>query len=244
VTRLPPSRTWLVGSVVVVTMTLLATGCSGDGASTPTAGATGTPTASTTDTPALAPRAEAAALVSSRPRPFDAVYRLDSKGDRPDATVRVRIDGFGYRVDVTRGGSTASLLTTRTGLVSCQVDGRDRACFLVAKKDQDPPPLFDPGVQRIFLDVVPVVADGGSGVRIRRAGVWKAPPRYGTAQCYEVTGKVRDPGVYCFLTDGRWAGALARAEFASGSLSLRRIDGRFDHANTYRPPVRPTPLPD
>jgi hypothetical protein len=228
---------------MVVTVALLAAGCSGDGASTPTPGATGTPAASTSEAAMLSPREEAAALVSTRPRPFDAVYRLDSKGDRPDATVRVRIDGFGYRVDVTRGGTTASLFTTRTGLVSCQVDGRDRACFLVAKKSQDPPPLFDPGVQRIFLDTVPVVADGAAGVRVQRAGVWQAPRRYGPAQCYEVSGKVKDPGVYCFLTDGRWAGALARAEFASGSLSLRRIDGRFDHANTYRPPVRPTPLP-
>lgn len=222
---------------------LTVTGCTGDpdpGASP--AASTPVPSVSATPTPTLSAREEAADLVAAAPRPFDALYRLDSAGRRPDAAVRMRIDKGRYRVDVVRGRSTASLFTARTGLVSCQVEGRDTACFLVAERSERPPRLFDPGVQRIFLAAVPTIGEPGAGVRIRRAGVWKAPRPYGSAQCFQVSGRLADPGVYCFLTDGRWTGALARAEFASGSLSLRSIDGRLSDA-TFSPPVRPTPLP-
>jgi hypothetical protein len=231
--------------VACLALALVVAGCSGDGSPEASEPPTSTPapTASATPTPTLSAREEAADLVAQAPRPFDALYRLDSAGQRPDAKVRMRIDRARYRVDVTRGRSTASLFTTRAGLVSCQVEGRDKACFLVAKRSERPPRLFDPGVQRIFLSAVPAIGEPRAGVRVRRAGVWKAPKPYGSAPCFQVTGRLPDPGVYCFLAEGRWTGALARAEFGSGSLSLRSIDGRFNGDATFTPPVRPTPLP-
>jgi hypothetical protein len=188
-------------------------------------------------------REEAALLLRKPPRPVDATYRLDSRGKRPDAMVRVRLDRRSYRVDVTRRGRTASLFTAPAGLVSCQTAPRQRSCFVVAKRDQRPPRLFNPGVQRIFQSTVRVIGDPRKGVRIRRAGVWEAPKNYGPAPCFQVRGKLADPGTYCFLSQGRWAGALARAEFGSGNLSLRSIDGKFTGSNAFRPPVKPTPLP-
>ena len=239
------ARRAVAGTALGLASLLALAACTGGttGATTaPTTPSASSPTPATTTTPPA--RKEAAALLAAAPRRFDARYRLDSKGDRPDAWVRVRMDRRWYRVDITRGRSTASLFTAPAGLVSCQVERRDRTCFVVAGRSDKPPRLFDPGLQRIFVRTLPLLREGGSRVRVERAGVWQAPRRYGPAQCFQVTGRVADPGVYCLLTKGRWAGALARAEFGSGALSLRHIDGGFDRARTFRPPVRPTPLPD
>jgi hypothetical protein len=229
----------------VVTALLTLAGCSDS--SPPSTGTTATTSPSATPSPSaverLSARDQAALLLGTPPRPLDATYRLVSRGKRPDATVRVRLARGSYRVDVTRRGRTASLFTAPAGLVSCQTEPRAKSCFLVAKRGQRPPRLFDPGVQRIFLSTVGVIADPRKGVRIRYAGTWKAPKPLGSAPCFQVRGKLADPGTYCFLSQGRWSGALARAEFASGSLSLRSIDGRFDPKSAFRPPVRATPLP-
>ncbi|MDH4353668.1 MAG: hypothetical protein OEW41_06770 [Actinomycetota bacterium] len=232
-----------VAAAAVVLVLLALAGCSDSPTPTTVVSPPSPSASSPSPVERLSARSQAGLLLRKPPRPVDATYRLVSRGNRPDATVRVRLDRRSYRVDVTRRGRTASLFTAPAGLVSCQTAPRAKSCFLVAKRDERPPRLFDPGVQRIFLATVDVIADPRKGVRIRHAGVWKAPKAYGSAPCFQVRGKLADPGTYCFLDKGRWAGALARAEFASGSLSLRSIDGRFDPKNAFRPPVRATPLP-
>ena len=232
-----------LAAAAVVLGLLALTACSGDPTPSTAVSPTPSPTSSASPVERLSARDQAALLLRKPPRPLDATYRLDSRGNRPDATVRVRLDRRSYRVDVARRGRMASLFTAPVGLVSCQIAPRAKSCFLVAKRDERPPRLFNPGVQRIFLATVAAIENPRKGVRIRHAGVWKAPRPYGTAPCFQVRGKLADPGTYCFLDEGRWAGALARAEFASGSLSLRSIDGRFDNQTAFRPPVRATPLP-
>lgn len=223
---------------------LAVSGCSGGEATTTTPTPTPTPattTPSPTPTP-LSPGAEAAALAAAGPRSFDAEYRLAPLSGVRAALVRVRVTPRRYRVDVTHGGRTASLLSGRAGVVSCQTDSSGQTCLLVAKQGMRPPRLFDPGVQRLFVTAVPLLRDRRHGVTVERAGVWRAPRPYGPAQCFQVSGRLPDPGVYCFLEAGRWRGVLARAEFASGTLSLRHVDSRFPDSS-FRPPVHPTPLP-
>lgn len=241
-----PSRRRRPTRSVAALLLVLAAGATACSDSQPTTSASPTPPGSTASpTPTLSPGAAAAALVGQAPRVFDAVYRLRSTAERqPNALVRVRVTPNRYRVDVTRGRKTSTLMTAPAGLVSCQLAAGDRSCLLVAERDGQPPPLFDPGIQRIFRQVVPIVAAARPGVRVMRAGVWRGPRAYGDSQCFEVGGRLSDPGVYCFLVEGRWAGLLARAEFASGSLSLRAVTGRFDAEVAFTPPARPRPLPD
>lgn len=228
---------------------LVVSGCT-ENADPSVAGSRGPTTTPTSATPTpeetlnIQPKAEVATLAASGPRAFDAVYRLVSRHkDTPDATVRVRVTPRRYRVDVMRPGQTASLLSGRVGLVSCHTDASGQTCLLVGERGSRPPPLFDPGVQRIFVTTVPLLRGHHHGVQVSRAGVWRASKRYGPAGCYRVTGRLHDPGVYCFLLRGRWRGLLARAQFSSGTLSLRHVDARFPSDTSFQPPVSPTPLP-
>ena len=112
---------------------------------------------------------------------FDATYRFDSKGNRPNANVRMRTKKDRFRLDVERHDSTAVLITNGRGVVSCQVELRgkkkppDRTCFLVAKHPNGIPALFDPQVQRLFLQTSAQIVRLHGDVRVSRAADWKAP---------------------------------------------------------------------
>ncbi|MEP6762337.1 MAG: hypothetical protein ABJA93_13355, partial [Sporichthyaceae bacterium] len=169
---------------------------------------------------------------------FTGTYRLDSIDPKQaDAKVTIyRLDSS-YRVDVARQGATSILMTTKDGLVSCQVQGSRRTCLLVGDSAKPPPKLFDPGLQRLFTTDLGALA-GGSGITVTPAGVLPAAGTIGSATCYRFSGTGVDPGEYC-LTD---AGILRRAQFPSGTLELTALSGP-PAASAFTPPVKPTPLP-
>lgn len=195
----------------------------------------------------LRPVERAAQLAALAPEQFDAVYRLDSRGSRPDARVRMRTRGDRFRLDLQQGGTTAVLLTGRRGVVSCQVERRGdpkRTCFLVANRPRALPPLFDPQVQRLFRSVTGLLSRPKSGLRVHPAATWRAPHDLGQAECFDVRGQEVDRGVYCFLSrPGNRIGLLARVKFPSGTLSLRSVNHSV-RTETFHSPVRPTPLPN
>ena len=169
---------------------------------------------------------------------FTGTYRLDSIDPKQaDAIVTIyRLDAS-YRVDVARKGATSILMTTKAGLVSCQVQASRRTCLLVGDADKPPPKLFDPGLQRLFTTDLTALA-GGQATTVTPAGVLPAAGSIGSATCYQVTGTGIDPGEYC-LTD---AGILRRAQFPSGTLDLTALSGP-PAASAFTPPAKPTPLP-
>ncbi len=196
----------------------------------------------------LSAGARAQQLTALSPDQFDALYRLTSKGPRPDAKVRMRVKGDRFRLDVMTGRTTAVLVNGPRGVISCQIvqpkKGRaDKACFLVAKNPKRLPRLFDPQVQRLFRDTTRAISAAGKDLRVRRDGVWKAPRRLGPSECFAVKGGAVDNGSYCYLSKpAPTIGLLARAQFPSGKLEIRQVRN-IRRDGLFRPPVRPTPLP-
>jgi hypothetical protein len=140
-------------------------------------------------------------------------------------------------VDVKRKDATSILMTTKDGLVSCQVQPSRRTCLLVGASAKPPPKLFDPGLQRLFTTDLSALASG-QAVTVTPAGILPAVGSIGSATCFRVTGTGVDPGEYC-LTD---AGILRRAQFPSGTLEMTALSGA-PAASAFTPPVKPTPLP-
>jgi hypothetical protein len=169
---------------------------------------------------------------------FTGTYRLDSIDPKQaDAVVTIYRLDTSYRVDVARKGATSILMTTKDGLVSCQVQASRRTCLLVGDAAKPPPKLFDPGLQRLFTTDLSAIADG-QAITVTPAGVLPEAGSIGSATCYRVTGTGVDPGEYC-LTD---AGILRRAQFPSGTLELTALAGP-PAASAFTPPAKPTPLP-
>jgi hypothetical protein len=228
----------LAAGLLAVALTLPAlAACSGGDDAGPRRTTSTSPSASATPTPpgevlsGLAAKGVAAL--------FTGTYALDSVDPKQaDAKVTIyRLDSS-YRVDVTRKGATSILMTTKDGLVSCQVQASRRTCFLVGAAAKPPPELFDPGLQRLFTTDL-VALSRGEGITVTPAGILPAAGSIGSATCYRVSGAgVADPGEYC-LTD---AGVLRRAQFPSGRLELTALSVA-PAASAFAPPVKPTPLP-
>ena len=148
----------------------------------------------------------------------------------------MRVDGERFRLDVTRGRSTAVLVYGRRGVVSCQIvqpkAGSRRQGLL--PRGQDPDGGCRPSSTRRSSASSAArhsgdLAAGASSVTVRRAGTWQAPRRPWAAECFAVQGQGRRrTGTYCYLleagSDDRrcW---LARS-FPSGTLELREVKSR------------------
>jgi hypothetical protein len=231
---------------------LVVTGCtsSGEGEGEPTPSAT--PSAQPSPTrQALTGRERAQQLTALAPDSFDARYRLQSKGPRPDAAVRMRTKGDRFRLDITNGRRTAILSYAPRGVISCQIvrpksaqDRRQRSCFLVSRRPAGLPELFDPQVQRLFRNTQRAITLKRADVIVTRAGQWQAPRGLGPAECFAIRGKDVQPGRYCYLSrPGPTIGLLAKAVFPSGTLEIREVR-QVKREGIFRPPVRPTPLPN
>lgn len=96
---------------------------------------------------------------------YDATYRFVQRPSDATGTIRIRQVPPQYRIDVTSKG-TASFLSLHSGVVSCTVKAQGSSCFLVARPGEEVPPLFDPGVQRLFRDAVEELAKNPNGYRV------------------------------------------------------------------------------
>lgn len=229
---------------------LAATACTDD--SPPQApSATGVESSSAANQPQeLTARQRGAQLAALAPEEFDATYRLDGRGKRPNAMVRMQAAGERFRLDVERGKSAAVLITNRRGVVSCQIEEqgknkqKQRACFLVANRPAGTPPLFNPQVQRLFRSTTTQISRLRSDVAVKHARDWKAPGDLGNAECFIVKGPEVENGTYCYLAKpGPRIGLLARVAFPSGELKIRSAK-RVVRPEAFQAPANPTPLPD
>lgn len=240
-------RTCVVAGVVSA---LTLAGCTTDEPAV-TASPSPSPTASASPEPQrLSAEERAQQLAALAPARFKATYRLTTRRNLPNATVVMRVLGDRFRLDLTRGRTTAVLAYGRRGVVSCRLrepkddkDRIERTCFLVAKNPRKLPPLFDPGLQLLFRSTTQMLSRGGKEITVRRDGTWTAPHGLGAAECFVIRGKKVERGTYCYLADpGPYIGLLARAVFPSGRLEIREVS-RTLREGAFRPPVRPTPLP-
>lgn len=228
---------------VSVSVCSVLTGCaSSDG--TPSAKETSTspaapspsPSASTSTTPASLALADLARRGVATA--FTATYELKSnERGQPDATVKIARLDTSYRVEIAHGAARAVLLTSRRGLVSCQLTSKKRVCLLVAGPGKAPPKLFDPGVQRLVTSDLEAFAKS-SGLTIEKGEQLPAQGGLPAAQCFTVKGHGVDSGDYCLTEDG----LLRQAVFPSGTLTMTKL-GEAPTPRTFDAPVRPTPLP-
>ncbi|MHB1738784.1 MAG: hypothetical protein ACYCXA_04740, partial [Actinomycetes bacterium] len=183
-------------------------------------GSPSTPSA-TSATSGSSTAAEFAALAARGvPARYTASYDLVSTGSpTPNATVAVAKGVEGLRIAVTSQGSTAIYLSTSSGTVSCQTGGGQSSCLRVAAPGSTPPPLFDPGIQRIFTTTLAAIAAQDAGVHVAPSGTVPGPGGQGVATCADIAGPGVDAGTYCLLDSG----IPDRAQFAAGALRLTSV---------------------
>ncbi|MFC4067068.1 hypothetical protein [Actinoplanes subglobosus] len=213
-----------------LTVALLTAGLSGCGVSDATPEPTpGTPSASASD-PALVPeaRSEFAGLAAlALDRRYAALYTLESGGSSREIVAAVADDGT-WRVDIPGGalGGTAGVTVIRVpaGLYQCTLNTATApvspTCVRVAERGDKVPRRYDPRVQRLFRQWLPVFTD-------RKAPLAVSPVRQLAGvegSCYavdSVTATLDQPvdvGIYCYSADGLLTGA--RVDF--GLLKLVR----------------------
>jgi hypothetical protein len=166
-------------------------------------------------------------------------YALDSTDPKgADATVTIYRGPNAYRVDITRGSATSTLMTTTQGLVSCQLSGSRRTCLLVGAPGAVPPKLFDPGIQRLVTTDLLALAGGTKDLNVTAGESLPATGALPAATCYRVSGNGVDPGTYCLSEEG----VVRKAEFPSGTLELTEL-AAAPGSSAFVPPVSPTPVP-
>lgn len=202
--------------------------------------------------PAQRQLAELAGLAAAAE--YDVTYDLAATtGDR--GTIRIVAAPPSYRVDVALGGEPSTFIERAGTVVSCTRKAGRAACVLVARPGEPVPPLFDPGVQRLFTEAVADLAANPERYDVTAAASGRpapAPPatcfdvrRIGsTASPSAVAADQTDPtgfetGQYCFGADG----VLTRLAVSTGTLT-QRSRGPAPSADAFDPPATPVALPD
>jgi hypothetical protein len=188
---------------------------------------------------------------------YDATYDFVQVESRTRGQIRIRQVPPQYRIDVI-GKDTASFFALRSRTVSCSQKAKKKTCFLVALPGEAVPPLFDPGVQRLFRDAVSDLAGHPNDYTVTRVpyptptGSVTATPSASTAptgECFSVMRNDVEPtpgrqgfenGTYCF---DEITGVATRIEVASGTLTLTRV-GRDPDAAAFKPITKVVKLPD
>lgn len=110
---------------------------------------------------------------------YDATYRFVQRPSNATGSIRIRQVPPQYRIDVTSKG-TASFFALDTGIVSCAIKPKATSCFLVARPGEEVPPLFDPGVQRLFRDAVEELARNPNDYVVTLLEISTSPSEPGT----------------------------------------------------------------
>jgi len=194
---------------------------------------------------------------------YDATYSL-AAATGESGTLRIVASPPSYRVDVSLGGTPSIFIQHEGTVVSCATKASTPSCFLVARPGEPVPELFDPGVQRLFIDAVADVAAHPERYDVAAAAPASPAPIEASA-CFDVerldpsasaststststsasaTAPPVDPtgfetGQYCFATDG----LLTRLAVSTGTLRLTKR-GPAPTPALFSPPASPAALPD
>lgn len=221
----------LPSALPVVLLAAVLAGCSPSDAAPGTA--TGSPSAApSAATPAPESRNELAGLAAlALDRRYAALYTWESGGTSREVVAAVAQDGT-WRVDIPGGalGGTAGVTIIRlaAGLYQCTLATPAQpvspTCVRVAERGDKVPRRYDPRVQRLFRQWLPVFTD-----RKAPLAVSVAQPLAGAqGTCYavdSVTAALDQPvdvGIYCYSADG----LLTAARVGFGVLKLvRHVEG-------------------
>lgn len=174
---------------------------------------------------------------------YAARYQLTTgSGQGAQLTVAHR-DG-GYRLDITAGTATDSLIGSDTGTVSCHAQDGRTACFQAAGAGQPLPDLFDAGAQHVFTDYLQALATATAQYQVDSTVPTMPPPSTPPSSCYTVTAltgatpPVVPAGTYCLAENGM----PTLVTYGSASLVLQQVLPA-PAAGVLAPPATPQPLP-
>ncbi|KUL34626.1 hypothetical protein [Actinoplanes awajinensis] len=219
--------------LAALTATALALGLAGCGEDTPDAAPT--PSASALITPGNPDsRNELAGIAAiALDRKYAALYTFTGSSGVPrNVVATVAVDGT-WRVDIANGAlggsSDVSIVRNQNGVYQCSLSMTgapvNAGCVHVAAKGEKVPRRYDPQVQRLFRQWLPVFTDRDSALAV--AAVQPLDGAQG-GSCYSVDSisasqdQPVDVGVYCYSADG----LLTAARVGFGRIQLvRQIAG-------------------
>ena len=160
---------------------------------------------------------------------FAALYTWDVAGRAPRSVVATVANDGSWRVDIPGGalGGTAdvSIAQTTAGVFQCALPSAahpiNPACVRVADPNRRIPDEYDPKIQRVFRQWLPVFTD-------RQAALSVVPARAlagAQGRCYSIDGisaSMRAPvdvGIYCYAENG----LLTAARVNFGTLTLAGV---------------------
>jgi hypothetical protein len=197
--------------------------CGGAPAAEPAAPASAAPVPAGGDA-----RAELAARAAlAQDKSFAALYTLDDDGDGRQHNVVATIGADGtWRVDVSGaalGGTTdVSIASTKAGVYQCTVSTPNNpvtpTCVRLADPGKRVPKEYDPQVQRLFRQWLPVFTDRQAALSVAEV----QPLQGAQGTCFSVdsiSASLKAPvdiGIYCFAADG----VLTAARVDFGVLTL------------------------
>ncbi|MEV4704663.1 hypothetical protein [Actinoplanes sp. NPDC049316] len=160
-------------------------------------------------------------------RRYTAVYTLDVAGRDPRTVMATVATDGSWRVDIPGGalGGTAdvSIVQTEAGVFQCAVPSATNPvapyCIHVADKGKRIPKRYDPKVERVFRQWLPVFTDRQSALSVSAA----QPLPGSSGKCYSVDGISAslaapvDVGIYCYSDDGLLT--AARVDFGTLTIS-------------------------
>jgi hypothetical protein len=188
---------------------------------------------------------------------YDATYRFVQRPSGTAGTIRILQSPPQYRIDVVSKNS-ATYYSLTSGIVSCSHRGTKKTCFLVARPGEDPPALFDPGVQRLFRDAVEDLAANPTDYTVRAVpfpsdsvspSTTPSPSAtpLPTGECFLVNRAASpapdaggfEDGTYCMSEQG----VATYIDVSSGTLTLTKLGDPPD-ARAFKPSAKVQKLPD
>ncbi|BCJ43333.1 hypothetical protein GCM10010168_43580 [Actinoplanes ianthinogenes] len=177
-------------------------------------------------------------------RRYAALYSFTGQDGNPRRVVATVANDGSWRVDIANGalGGSAdvSIVHNMNGVYQCSVSMTgapiNAGCVHVAAKGEKVPHKYDPQVQRLFRQWLPVFTDRDSALSV--AAVKPLEGAQGGA-CYSVDSTSAsleapvDIGVYCYAADG----LLTAARVTFGTITLVKQVGAPDTVQFPGPEV-------
>ncbi|GGK09725.1 hypothetical protein GCM10010123_44530 [Pilimelia anulata] len=199
--------------------------------------------------PATARADLAARAAAAQDRREVVVYRLTEEGREPRTIVLTRAIDGAWRADIADGalGGTVdvAVVRSRQGLFQCALASADHRvptrCARAGGPRDALPEEYDPGVQRVFVEWLPVLTDRQPAIAVGPA----TPPAGVAGDCWDVQSTSAslpaplDVGVYCYRADG----LLTGGQWEFGTLALMGEPTTAPPAVTLPGPVSGGPLP-
>ncbi|MFI5932412.1 hypothetical protein [Actinoplanes sp. NPDC051494] len=201
--------------------------CGGSSAAEPPAASgSASPAADAGGTDARVGLAAHAALALDRH--FTALYTVDVPGETQRSVMATSAADGTWRVDIPGGalGGTAdvAIAEVEAGVFQCAIPSVTNptltsTCVKVAEKDERIPKKYDPRIERVFQQWLPVFTDRQSALSVTTA----QPLAGSSGTCYSIDSiaaslsAVVDVGIYCYADDGLLT--AARVKFATITIA-------------------------